>query len=164
MAERRTYTPPEYAERKPIIFLAGPIQGTDDWQQRAIEIIHQLNPEIVIASPRRSNFGSNTDYGEQVDWETHHLRQAGENGVIMFWLAKETEHNPERAYAQTTRAELFEWKVRHERDSAKLVIGIEDGFSGAKYIRRRFAQDCPDVPIVDSLPETCRQALQSFPK
>ena len=161
MSEKRVYIPPEYAETDmPIIFLAGPIQGTSDWQTHAIEIIHSLGPDAQIASPRRPIFDRDEDYSVQINWETHHLRNAASNGVIMFWLAKETEHNPERAYAQTSRAELFEWKVRHERDKVKLVVGIEDGFSGARYIRHRFSQDCPDVPILDSLEETCRTIFE----
>lgn len=51
-------------------------------------------------------------YNEQVDWETFHLRKAGENGCVLFWLAKEE------------------------------------------------VQDCPEVPICDSLEETCEQAVK----
>jgi nucleoside 2-deoxyribosyltransferase-like protein len=150
--------PPEQRELTgPVVFLAGPIQGTADWQSRAIERLGTLAPSLHVASPRRDRLSEDFDYVEQYDWETMHLRRAAQDGVVMFWLAKETTHHPERAYAQTTRAELFEWKVRHERDGSRLIIGIEEGFSGARYIRHRFAQDCPDVPILDSLERTCRQ-------
>jgi hypothetical protein len=160
MSERNVYIPPEYVEgEKSIIFLAGPIQGAPDWQSKAQEIIHGINPLVTIASPKRP-FNKNLQYNEQADWETYHLRKAGQNGVIIFWLAKEETHVCERAYAQTTRAELFEWKVRHERDGAKIVIGIEEGFSGTRYIKRRFSQDCSEVPILDSLEETCKKALE----
>jgi len=159
MSERNLYIPPEYVEgEKLVIFLAGPIQGAPDWQSKAQEIIQEIDPNVVVASPRRS-FNKELEYNEQVDWETYHLRKAGENGVIIFWLAKEETHVCERAYAQTTRAELFEWKVRHERDGVKIVIGIEEGFSGTKYIKRRFYQDCPDIKILNTLEDTCRAAL-----
>lgn len=147
----------------PTIFLAGPIQGTYRWQDQAIELIQSLAPEVFIASPRRiieeGDFGIEK-YNEQVDWETFYLRKAGENGTIMFWLAKESEHDCKRAYAQTTRFELAEWKMRHERDGAKLVVGIEEGFTGAKYIRRRFFQDCPAVTLHSNLEETCEEAVR----
>jgi hypothetical protein len=65
-----------------------------------------------------------------------------------------------RLFLPPTYTELAEWKVRHERDGAKLVIGIEDGFTGAKYIRRRFAQDCPGVPVCDTLGQTCEAAVR----
>jgi|GEM_PF-1820421 len=47
----------------------------------------------------------------------------------------------------------------HRREGANLVVGVEDGFTGARYIRRRFAQDCPRVPLCTSLEETCAAAL-----
>ena len=61
--------------------------------------------------------------------------------------------------------EQVDWETHHlrraaERDGVKVVVGIEDRFSGAKYIRRRFGQDCPDVPIVATLEETCRAVVE----
>lgn len=142
---KKLILPPNYLKKidGPLIFLAGPIQGAWDWQEKAINIIQTIAPDICIASPRRdtqscpeSDFPPEM-YNEQVDWETYHLRKAGENGVVLFWLAKEFKHVCQRAYAQTSRFELGEWKVRHERDKARLVVGIEEGFTNAKYIKRR---------------------------
>ena len=152
--------PDDYAPSdKPLIFLAGPIQGCRDWQKDAIEILQRLAPSVNIANPRREYMGGTFVYSAQVDWETHHLRMAGENGVILFWLECEEKHDPHRAFAQTSRFEIGECKVRHERDGARLVIGIDEGFSGAKYIRHRFGQDCPKVPIVSSLEDACKAAV-----
>ena len=160
MTERKVFVPPEHvSSEQRMIFLAGPIQGAPDWQSDAVNILIALKPDICIASPRRESF-EEVNYDEQVNWETENLRKAGENGVIMFWLAKENEQISGRSYAQTSRAELFEWKVRHERDGAKIVIGIEEGFTGYRYIKKRFGQDCPDVPILESLEETCKRALK----
>lgn len=158
--------PPNYLQTidAPLIFLAGPIQGADDWHKNAIQILSCKAPELYIASPRRQieTKGDFTKemYNEQVDWETYHLRKAGENGVVLFWLAKEFEHRCDRAYAQTSRFELAEWKMRHERDGSKIVVGIENGFSGGRYLIRRLSQDCPDVPINDCLEETCNSAIK----
>ena len=156
---------PRYVENidAPLIFLAGPIQGAYRWQDKAIELIEKQAQELYIASPRRSTERGDFNaemYNEQVDWETYHLRKAGEKGVVMFWLAKEFEHHCSRAYAQTTRFELAEWKMRREYEGAKLVVGIEEGFTGAKYIKRRFPQDCPEVPLCTSLEETCKEAVR----
>jgi len=160
MTERLIILPPEYKETpQPVIFLAGPIQGAADWQSEAIDIINQLNPDIIVASPRRSAFCESLNFDEQVDWETHFLDRAGKNGVVLFWLAREQESMPGRAYAQTTRAELFEWKEKHLTRGAKLALGIEEGFTGSRYIRRRFGQECPEITICTSLEETCRSAL-----
>src|SRR5215475_9004104 len=113
----RVYVPvdylPETASATPVIFLAGPIQGAGDWQAEASTIILARRPGVVIASPRRAYLPGEFDYGKQVDWETHHLRRAAKNGVILFWLAREVEPVPARAYAQTSRFELGEWKMRH---------------------------------------------------
>mgnify|MGYP000843565853 FL=1 len=163
--ESRIYVPPEYLkEEKPLVFLAGPIQGAEDWQTKAIEIIHSQNPDIIIASPRISKIDDKFNKNEQIDWETYHLRKAGSNGVIMFWLAKEKEHISTRAYAQTSRFELSEWKLRHEIYRSKLIVGIEEGFSNTHYIKRRFSQDCPDVPIFDSLEATCERVVKELTK
>lgn len=161
MTEGLVIVPPEYKETStPIIFLAGPIQGAEDWQSEAIEIIHKLNPNVIIASPRRATFSKDFNYDEQVDWETHFLGEAGKNGVILFWLSKEKESVPGRAYAQTSRAELFEWKERHQTRGAKLVVGIEEGFSGDRYIKKRLGQECPDITIHSSLEDLCKDALK----
>jgi hypothetical protein len=144
----------------PLVFLAGPIQGAPDWQADAVRWFGERAPDVAIASPRRHYAPREFDYAAQVDWETHHLRQAAERGVILFWLARQAVAVPGRAYAQTTRFELAEWKVRHERDGARLVVGIEDGFSGERYVRRRFGQDCPRVPFAATLAEACALAAE----
>jgi hypothetical protein len=144
----------------PLVFLAGPIQGAPDWQADAIRWFVAEAPDLHVASPRHGYTPAEFDYAAQVDWETHHLRRAGECGVILFWLAREAVSVPGRSYGQTSRFELAEWKVRHERDGVRLVVGVEDGFSGARYIRHRFSQDCPGVPLVASLEQGCRTAVE----
>lgn len=164
----RTIRPPNYLETLPdkMIFLAGPIQSAEDWQETARRTIHLMAPNIYVASPRRLEADNykNKDFteemfNEQVDWETYHLRKAADKGAILFWLAKEYRHLCDRAYAQTTRFELAEWKINHENTKCNLVLGIEDEFTGSRYIKRRFMQDCPDVPISSSLEDACMAAV-----
>jgi hypothetical protein len=153
--------PPDFpAIDGPLVFLAGPIQGAPDWQDEAGRLLAALAPALHVASPRRRYLPGEFDYAAQVDWETHHLRRAAASGAILFWLAREAVPTPGRAYAQTTRFELAEWKVRHERDGVRLVVGIEAGFTGERYVRHRFAQDCPGVALCESLAETCRRAAE----
>ena len=162
-----------------IIFLAGPIQGARNWQKEASEIIEKLAKEnnildkITIASPRWEHLSNKVDYETQVDWETEYLNKASKTGVILFWLEKEQEHYCDRAYAQTTRFELAEWKayaqttrfelaewkVKHQLLEAKIVLGIDEKFTNRRYITRRFSQDCPDVNICMSLEDTCKEAI-----
>lgn len=156
--------PPQYENLEgSLIFLAGPIQGTWDWQSVAIQYIQKLNHELNIASPRRNDASWKFNYNEQVDWETAHLNRAAKEGVILFWMAKETEHDCGRAYAQTTRFEFAEWKTKYQFDkSIKLAVGIEDKYTGAKYIQRRVSQDCPEIIICNSLEETCGRAVEDL--
>lgn len=157
------FYPPEQIRvvEQPLIFLAGPIQGTTDWQSIALELIGSVAPGVAIANPRRNYLPGDFLYAAQVDWETFMLRQAADNGVILFWLAAETEHNPERAYAQTTRFELAEWVTRAQFDrSVRIVVGIEEGYSGARYVRHRLDQDCPWLVIHEELQKTCLAAAR----
>src|SRR5688500_2374671 len=160
-----------------VIFLAGPIiRGAEAWHDRAIALLQQLAPSVHVANPLRDPAASaqlwnpredaavagdfpEQAYNEQLDWETRYMRRAGEHGAVLFWLAREREHNCERGHAQTTRFELAEWKERAARGGVRVVVGIEPGFTGARYIRRRFAQDCPHVPVLDTLEATCRAAV-----
>lgn len=166
-----------------VVFEAGPIQDAPNWQDEAIEILGELDSGLTIACPRKDYAPGEFVYEAQVDWETHYLNRAARCGAIMFWLAKEAdksvwrgviedlgaavsrllfwkEHAHRRPYAQTSRFELGEWKMRHQTDGTKLVVGIERGFGNERYIRRRFGQDCPDVPILDNLPDTCEAVVE----
>ena len=81
------FSPPEIIDvGSPLIFLAGPIQSALNWRLEAIEIIHKLAPEINIANPERDYLERDFDYGKQVDWETHYLKEAAKKGVILFWI------------------------------------------------------------------------------
>jgi len=165
----RIIMPPKYVdfeEAECLIFLAGPIQGAVNWHEKAIEIIQKNAPEINIASPRR-NVNIEHDfpedmYNEQVEWESYHLKRSGKKGAVLFWLAKENEKVAGRAYAQTSRFELGEWKARHEFTGANLIVGIEEGFSNADYIKRRLSTDCPNVIVCSSLEETCLKAIEKI--
>lgn len=145
----------------PLIFLAGPIQGAEDWQKTAIDLIRKENRSLNIASPRGDYSKRKFDYNKQVDWETYHLNLAAKSGAILFWLAREKEHMCDRAYAQTTRFELAEWVIKHIfNKKIKLFIGIEVGFTGVRYLRRRMEQDCPEIIIYPTLDDVCKNVAK----
>lgn len=146
----------------PVIFLAGPIQGAKDWQGDAINILKaNLQRDCIIASPRRYDDTWQFQFEQQVDWESFYLQQAAWTGVVLFWLAKEHEHACERAYAQTTRFELGEWLVK---TSDNLVIGIEAGFPGAKYIEHRLktSYTAKNIQVQRTLEDTCLLATKKL--
>jgi len=151
--------PPTFLEDdSPVIYLAGPIDGADCWQEEAIELIQSIAPELHIVSPRDKGTCKTVDvYSHNLSWDNFHLQKAADNGAVIFWLAKQQDDH-EGSYAQTTRFKLGEWKIRHERDDVKVVVGIEDGFSNAWYIRKRLSDECPGIPICSSLNEACQVA------
>lgn len=143
----------------PMIFLGGPIQGSEDWQTKAIEMLRllALGP-LYIANPRLIERGLVT-YEEQVDWETKHLYLASQKGCVLFWLAKETQVIPGRCHAQTSRFEIGEHFGYFQANQCRLAVGIASGFSGERYIRHRFRND---LDIHDDLQATCQAAISEM--
>jgi hypothetical protein len=165
MNERLLLQPAEIVDyARPLIFLAGPIQGASPWQYEAAELIHELNSELIVAYTRKEYKEGEFIYEKQVDWETHNLNRAAKTGAILFWLASQIEDTPSRAYAQTTRFELGEWKVKYEFVGTKLAMGIGQHFGNYRYLKRRLAQDCPNLPIYDTLEDTCAEAVRLIDK
>ena len=155
--------PPTHVEIDgPSVFLAGPIRGSADWQEKAIGLIQGLASWLHVTSPRRPGFLelSPKEYFEQVDWEHHYLDLAARHGVTLFWLSRETEHVCSRAYAQTTRFELGEAMMRHRTEGARLVVGWEDGFSNRRYLEYTLRKKAPEAVLARSLEETCEQAVR----
>jgi hypothetical protein len=161
-------------EFTPIVFLAGPIQGAVDWQADACKRFEYIaqNDELRIANPRKEYLDKEFDYASQVDWEIDHLTQASRHGVILFWLAREEEHDCHRSYAQTTRWELAVWfqKMITANDlddhPIKIVLGIEEGFSGERYIRKQFEDNAEfhNVVIQSTLKATVYEAVKILSK
>lgn len=151
--------PTQIFSAEKVIFLAGPIQGAPDWQGQIINYFETNYPDsdLTIASPRRYDVSHDFIYKEQVNWETTYLNMAANYGSIIFWLAEQNEHVPGRAYAQTTRYELAEWITKYKYENVKLIIGIEDGFSGEKYIRCRLEKENPEIKIYNSLNQIIEQ-------
>lgn len=142
----------------PLIYLNGPIQGADDWQNEAISLLGELAPSVHIASPRALQFKGAQD--AHLIWETAFSARAAREGVILFWLARETQHHCSRSYAAQLRFDLGEWAVKSQAGLARLVVGIERGFTGGPYLQRRFALTYPNIPICRSLRQTCAAAAE----
>ena len=174
MTEKNLYLPPDdwftLEDSRQLVFLAGPILGTDDWQSQATKIIHEKNPNVVIANPRRPKWETDEhEFDVQVAWESNHLRLASACGGIMFWLAKETAHICDRAFAQTSRFEFAEWLTHYKYRKQinpdkpiKLVLGIDDDFPGRRYILSRLFDDCPEFVVATTLEETCQLMIDKL--
>ena len=97
-------TVPDYKNTEgPLVFLAGPIQGAEDWQERAIELISRENPALNVASPRGDYSSRKFDYNAQVDWETYYLNQAAKYGGGLFLLAKKKKHTCDKGFSPTNQ-------------------------------------------------------------
>jgi hypothetical protein len=140
--------------------LAGSIQGTRDWQAEAIQILGELSPDIDIANPRATKFRGALD--AQLQFERAFTARAARNGVLLFMLTAEISHRCNRTYAAQMRFELGEWVVKATLGLARVVVGIEKGFTGGPYLQRRFLLDYPSVPVCRALRQTCAAAVEKL--
>lgn len=164
---------------EPIIFLAGPVNRGNGWQNKAIEIIKNKNHHIYIAFPDYASIldekwvkGSEKQgclFETQLEWEHKYLEIAENNGAILFWLPKQSEEMPiskesefTQPYAQDTRPEIGAWgwgNLRHN-PKAHIAIGGEQGYSGLRTTKRNFAKYAPQIPFRDNLEDVCNDALR----
>ena len=153
----------------PLIFLAGPIKGTNDWRSSAVEIFESFNLPLIIASPsKRVNLINNkttlipisNDFSRQREWENHYLDIASRNGSILFWFPEETIHNCEKSYGAMTRVEIGQWMTEYKyNNSIHLCVGTDGKFSEIDTIRYDLSVFAPDIKICEILEETCNQAI-----
>jgi hypothetical protein len=146
----------------PVIYLNGPIQGVANWQQDAIDVLQDLAPDVHVASPRMGQFNGAQE--AHWIWEASYSERAARDGVILYWLARETRHRCSRSFAAQTRFELGEWAVKSSAGMARLVVGIERGFTGGPYLQRRFTLAYSNVPICRTLRQTCAAAVEMVQK
>lgn len=157
---RRVLVAPHRADdlAGPLIYVNGPIQGAVDWQREAVDILGEFAPDVHVASPRALAF--NGKFEDQLAWQTTYIERAAQSGVILFWFPREAFHRCNRAYAQQARFELGEWAARSRAGLARVVVGIERGFTGGPYLRRRLALAYPNIPLCSRLRQTCAAAAE----
>lgn len=168
------HAPDHRIKTGPVVFLAGPIQGTGDWHSAAAESLRRHakllshTQEFTIASPRRPTLTGMGDFDrdtfvEQLEWEHLYLHEAARLGVTLFWCAKQTIPVENRSYAQTTRFELGEAMTLHRYEKARVVVGIDDGFTGRTYLRYTLGKKAPNIPVTNSLDEACSHVIDMLP-
>jgi len=142
---------------EPVVFLAGPVTGAEDWQHTAEGL---LGSRVSVANPRVPACDTH-DYVAHLDWKSRWMRRAALRGCLLFWLAEETTSVPGRAYAQTTRFELGEWLARGRHGGIRFVLGIDDGYTGMRAVLHRLttAYARADVVVTTDLTDACRRAL-----
>lgn len=150
----------------PVVFLAGPVQGTDNWQAEAADILLQSPVNMSIISPRGNQELYNApsawlERGEQNPWEKHHLRLARDTGVLAMWMAEQTYETPGRAYAQTSRIEfgrIAGW-LDYKSD-IKFVFGISPRYQGgnATYLQEVCAEH--NISVQHDLGDWCLEIIE----
>ena len=134
------------------VFLAGPIQGAPKWQFDLPDI-----EGVVWISPRRKDYDLNdTTHSQQMQWETDALRAAN---IVLFWIPKEVEDIPGRAYAQTTRFELGENIARGKR----IILGTYEDFPSRPYFEYKVTKYSNVIggKVHNSLDE-CIETLKNY--
>ena len=122
-----------------------------------------FDKNIVICSPRRGAMEDTFEYNEQVDWETYHLDLAANHGVLVFWLPIEEEVIEGRSYAQTSRFEIGEWFAKGQSIlDFKIVVGIENGFSGARYITKKFEDTYSNIKVNNSFEDLIKDITEKI--
>ena len=153
----------EITKETKVIFLAGPIQGADNWQAKVIEMFKTKFQEpnsVVIANPR-STIAPNFWDDSIIDWETKYLNLASKTGVILFWMAPEVKYYCDRSFAQTTRFEFAEWLTKAQyNEDIRLAVGIDPEYTGQRYIKHRMGDMTNMFPILTSLESTVEETIK----
>jgi hypothetical protein len=159
----------------PLFFLAGPVQGGDDWQAKCCDEIVKRLPKFYAAIPCRypsyhrlrvfTVDGEKNQFDRQTHWERFHLKIAALTGCLIFWLPCESKTNPRQGngpYARDTYGELGEWRGHLMHDPAlRIVVGAEQDFPGLDKIKYDFcAATSSNFPIYGTLEETVAAAVR----
>ena len=168
-----TYIPENEIEL-PVIFLAGPIRGGDDWQYRFIKEIEKDFKKGTIVNPVRyegdhplfsvKEKGEENHFESQTLWERYYLDVASRRGCVTFFLPVESKINPRTTglpYARDTYGELGEWRGRKmSNNNISLVVGGDSEFPGIDVIEKNFKYAFGDFKIQKSLEDTVRETLK----
>lgn len=158
----------------PVIFLAGPIAGGDNWRWKACSLLQRALIGVTLVDPCYSEahpyyaYRPDSDNGvfyHQTDWERYYLERAAKRGCILFWLPCESKTAPRvdgHPYARDTYGEIGEWRARLAADpSVRMVIGAHPDFPGLKIISRNFRGALGrELTIYSTLEETVREAIR----
>lgn len=159
----RLLRPPRYTEiddEAPLVFLAGPIQGSPDWQTPTAHTLLGRHDDLLVATPRLDYKDESFDKRTQVRWELDHIWRASRLGAVAFWFAAQDLSMPYkegRAYAQTTRVEIGAVSMLQKLDpETRVWVGFDPAYTSGgggsqEYIELMREWFVPDDTIYDSL-------------
>lgn len=163
--------PPVYqpVSGAPVVFLAGPIHFAPLWQLEAFDILHSLDDNIVVASPRRLLSveryrylvpAGDHSFHRQRAWERFYMELAARQGCIMFWLPRPARATGGAVYGATTRYELGLWSARYAHDDDMgLCIGTDGEFPTVHTIAYDIEMEIGPNSLHRNLGQTCKTAV-----
>lgn len=137
--------PHEYTGTGPAVFLAGGIQGCDDWQAEAAKALGFL--DVVVLNPRRVTFSLHDPHAEeqQVAWENRHLHRAS---LVLFWFPSSPSHQPIALYELGMMA----------AGTTPLIVGADPGYARRNNVICQLQHARPGIAVQDTLAETVAAA------
>jgi hypothetical protein len=152
----------------PIISLLGPGKGGGDWQYGAAEIIHQKDPDAIIALPLMdlSNIFTpvikgKQDFTSRRNWELHYLDYSIKNGAALFWFPKQTKEVPGKSYGLISIGELnYVTGIAKHFPDTSFCIGTDGEFTEWRTIEKDIKSRTPNIKIFNTLEETCDEAIK----
>ena len=127
---------------KPLVFLAGGITGSPDWQQELRRLLEDL-PFGTLLNPRRANFPIHDPAAarQQITWEFQALNQAE---IINFWFARE---GPQPIVMYEFGRHLARWVLR-DPPLKRLIVGIEPGYPRTQDVEIQMELALLEIPVV----------------
>ena len=163
----------------PFFYLAGPVVGGGDWQQRMCRALDLERSDSTIVVPTRwdehhplaayflpGDLGKEKHFPRQLDFEIHYLDMAAKywSSCVVFWLGVQKEARPVELgpYGRDTYGEVGEFRGRMMHNpTLRIVIGAEENFSGLDVIERNFRKRLgSDFPFYRTMEETAAAALK----
>jgi hypothetical protein len=155
-----TLVPPEiYDVEGPIIMLeAAPL--TPRWEAEAADMLHQIDREIIVAIGRAELVNGGYQSNEFEKWKEYYSNRAAKWGGITIMLAAAEVKEDKSAVGFVNGYSLHDQisalcKMKIENQNLNLVIGIEEDFEAAAVIEQSIMSQCPSIPILSSLEDTC---------
>lgn len=174
---------PEEKISTPFFFLAGPIKGGGDWQNRCVEMFNQKLPEATLAVPRRwdaqhplyahHQSGIEKAFPHQTYWERHYIRRAMDlsktnEGALIFWFEPQSKTEPRNdgsPYARDTYGEIGRWFRTCAYEETTIIFGADPHTPGLEVMRRNIKADLcllreDEYSIYPTLEETIEAAIR----
>jgi hypothetical protein len=132
-----------------VLFLAGGITGTEDWQSLVRDLLRDL--PIIMLNPRRSSFdlSKREESVRQIEWEYRQLRKSDE---CLFYF-------PPTSVCPIT---LFELGSQLGMAGKRIFIGTHPDYSRRMDVEIQTSLIRPEIKVASGLSELIDQVRQYY--